>query len=249
MRPLSVVDTSTTLLSTRSSLPIFISPAALARLGHPLGEANLVRGAHKTGIIQIVSSNSSLSYDAVMDSRPDPNQVLWFQLYKHQDRAKAEERVREVVRLGYKVICLTVDALVPGNRERDIRAPWDLDAMEKADAEGGDVVRALGDNEEIEDEVANSGGTAGALISNVDQEMTWEEVSLFAFHHLLQTLNGLSVFKTIPWLRSVTDLPIVIKGIQTVAVGPSALWLCSLLNLMLGLRACCRGGRRRNSDI
>lgn len=35
-----------------SSLPIFISPAALARLGHPDGEINLVRAAGKAGILQ-----------------------------------------------------------------------------------------------------------------------------------------------------------------------------------------------------
>ena len=41
-------------------------------------------------------------------------------------------------------------------------------------------------------------GTAGALIANADLDMTWE--------------------KTIPWLRSLTKLPIVIKGIQCVEV-------------------------------
>jgi L-lactate dehydrogenase (cytochrome) len=35
-----------------SSLPIFIAPAALARLGHPDGEMNLVRAAGKAGILQ-----------------------------------------------------------------------------------------------------------------------------------------------------------------------------------------------------
>lgn len=37
-----------------SSLPIFIAPAALARLGHPDGEKNLVRAAGRTGILQSV---------------------------------------------------------------------------------------------------------------------------------------------------------------------------------------------------
>ena len=38
-----------------SSLPIFIAPAALARLGHPDGEMNLVRAAGSEGILQGVS--------------------------------------------------------------------------------------------------------------------------------------------------------------------------------------------------
>jgi L-lactate dehydrogenase (cytochrome) len=177
LRPVSICNTSTTLLSTPTSLPIFISPAALARLGHPLGEANLTRGAHRTNIIQIVSSNASLSYAAIADARPDSNQVLWFQLYKNKEKAKAEARVREVVKLGYKAICLTVDAIVPGNRENDIRAPWVLDDMEKTDGatEAGDVVREPGDTENQEQEI-NITGTAGALVGNDDRDMTWKEV-------------------------------------------------------------------------
>lgn len=82
--------------------------------------------------------------------------------------------MREVVNLGYKVICLTVDALVPGNREMDVRAPWVLENLENAGSEvgGGDV--AL--NPEI-DEEANLLGTAGALIGNDDRDMSWEDVS------------------------------------------------------------------------
>lgn len=38
-----------------SSLPIFIAPAALARLGHPDGEMNLVRAAGSERILQGVS--------------------------------------------------------------------------------------------------------------------------------------------------------------------------------------------------
>lgn len=179
MRPVSICDPSTTLLSTPSSLPIFISPAALARLGHPLGEVNLTRGAYRTGIIQCVSSNASLSYAAIATARPDPKQVLWFQLYKNTDTAKAEERVREVIKLGYKAICLTVDAIVYGNRERDVRVPWVLEDMEKAGSvndrvEGGDVVRQPDDQEEVEE--VNLSGTAGALVGNDDRDLSWEVV-------------------------------------------------------------------------
>ena len=37
-----------------SSLPIFVAPAALARLGHPDGEMNLTRAAGAEGILQSV---------------------------------------------------------------------------------------------------------------------------------------------------------------------------------------------------
>ena len=34
-----------------SSLPIYVSPAALARLGHPDGEMNMVRAAGAEGLL------------------------------------------------------------------------------------------------------------------------------------------------------------------------------------------------------
>ena len=90
-----------------------------------------------------------------------------------------------------------------GNRERDIRAPFELEEQEREaeKVEGADLAdtpeEPVQKKEEKKGE-ANLLGTAGALIANADLDMTWE--------------------KTIPWLRSLTKLPIVIKGIQCVEV-------------------------------
>ncbi|KAJ7070901.1 FMN-dependent dehydrogenase-domain-containing protein [Mycena amicta] len=187
MRPVAKCDPSTTILGFKSSIPVFVSGAALAKLGHPLGEVNIARGAGKTSIIQMVSSNSSMS-PAEIIAAALPSQPLFFQLYKNSNNAIAEKRVREVERLGYKAIFLTVDAVVPGNREKDIRSPWVMEDLER----GSPKLHIEG-----QEEAEESGlGTAGALIVNDDRDMTWET--------------------TIPWLRSVTKLPIVIKGIQCV---------------------------------
>jgi isopentenyl diphosphate isomerase/L-lactate dehydrogenase-like FMN-dependent dehydrogenase len=48
------------MLGMHVSLPIYISPAAMAKLGHPLGEVNLTRGAGECGIIQGVRTRSLL---------------------------------------------------------------------------------------------------------------------------------------------------------------------------------------------
>ncbi|KAH9486795.1 Cytochrome b2, mitochondrial [Psilocybe cubensis] len=189
MRAVAHCDPSTTILGFRSSIPVFVSGAALAKLGHPDGELNITRAACKEGIIQMISSNSSFSAADIMASA-DQSQTLFFQLYKHRDDDIAERRVREMENLGYKAIFLTVDAIVAGNRERDIRSPWILEEQES-----GPVYFASGTSDEPKDGV-NVFGTAGALVANDDRDMTWE--------------------KTIPWLRSITKLPIVIKGIQCV---------------------------------
>ena len=184
MRPVSQCNPSTTILGFESSIPVFVSGAALAKLGHPegkslfcrseihypkeIGELNITRGSAKEGIIQMVSSNASFSPLDIMQAT-DNAQTLFFQLYKHKSDRIAENLVREVEKLGYKAIFLTVDALTTGNRERDIRRPWVLEDEENggptefyvegiAPSEGVDVL-----------------GTAGALNSNSDRDMTWEK--------------------------------------------------------------------------
>lgn len=133
-----------------------------------VGEANITKGAFQRGIIQMVSSNASMSAAEIMEVA-HPSQTLFFQLYKHRNDKIAAERVREVERLGYKAIFLTVDAVVAGNRERDIRSPWVLEAQENGpvylDPDGNNII-----------EEVNVLGTAGALIANDDRDMTWEKV-------------------------------------------------------------------------
>ncbi|ETW87312.1 hypothetical protein HETIRDRAFT_306041 [Heterobasidion irregulare TC 32-1] len=196
LRVVSRCDPSTTILGHRSSIPVFVSAAALAKLGHPLGEANITRGAYSTGIIQMVSSNASLSSGQISETRPSPEQTLFFQLYKRKDDIVAEERVKEVERQGYKAIFLTVDAIVAGHRERDIKAPFLLQDMENAEDKAASAVNVDQGVEEDVEEDLGLGGTAGALLAKQDIDMTWE--------------------KTILWLRTITKLPIVLKGIQCV---------------------------------
>jgi L-lactate dehydrogenase (cytochrome) len=118
----------------------------------------------------MVSSNASCS-PAEIISASGPGQPLFFQLYKNADDKIAEQRVRHVESLGYKAIFLTVDAIVPGSRERDIRSPWVLEEQDNINTyyKEGDSVRD-----------SNQLGTAGALITSDDQDMTWEKVRIFS---------------------------------------------------------------------
>ncbi|KLO10491.1 hypothetical protein SCHPADRAFT_856548 [Schizopora paradoxa] len=200
LRPIGNCDPSTSILGFKSRIPIFVSGAALARLGHPLGEVNITRGCGKNDIIQMVSNNASLSFDEIAAARVSPSQPLFFQLYKRKDDKVAAEKIREVENLGYNAIFLTVDAPVAGSRERDIRAPFVLKEQERlAELEtrrkDGIEPESPQDASESDEEV-DVLGTAGGLLSTTDADLSWE--------------------KTIPWLKSVTKLPIVLKGIQCV---------------------------------
>ena len=115
----------------------------------------------------MVSSNASLSYADIIAAATH-SQPLFFQLYKNSNDAVAEKRVREVDGLGYKAIFLTVDAVVPGSREKDIRSPWLVEDLER----GFPKLHVDGE----EEDKASNFGTAGALIANDDRNMTWEKV-------------------------------------------------------------------------
>ena len=97
-----------------------------------------------------------------------------------------EERVREVVQLGYNAIFLTVDAPFPGNRERDVRAGWEIEDVERLANEGQHKSRKEMPRVHVELEDAEEidvTGTAGALIANDDVDMTWQKVCVVLLCH------------------------------------------------------------------
>ncbi|KAF5390745.1 hypothetical protein D9757_004464 [Collybiopsis confluens] len=188
MRAVRKCDPSTKILGYDSALPLFVSGAAQASLGHPLGELNITRGCGKSNIIQMVCGFASVSR-AEIAAAALPSQTLFLQLYRTRNEEATVNLIQEAERLGYKAIFLTVDAVVVGNRERDVRSIWDLEKEE-----GKNRYYEEGDGEE---EINLLGKSSFANRNDgLDADMSWE--------------------LTIPWLRSVTKLPIILKGIQCV---------------------------------
>lgn len=157
-----------------------------------IGEVNITRGAGKCSVIQMVSTNASCSLEEMSSARISPKQVQFFQFYKNKDNKAAEELLRRAEGLGYKAIFLTVDAIVAGNRERDIKSPWiedererelkelELGKVKRGDGGAGlaDVPERKGDEDDggYEDEKEEVGGLAGALLRTADMDMSWVKV-------------------------------------------------------------------------
>jgi L-lactate dehydrogenase (cytochrome) len=74
------VDMSTTMLGTKTSMPFYVTATALGKLGNPEGEVVLTRGAKKHGVIQMIPTLASCSFDEIMDAA-EGDQVQWLQLY------------------------------------------------------------------------------------------------------------------------------------------------------------------------
>lgn len=176
-----IVSTQTTLCGSPSTLPVFIAPAAMARLAHPTGEAGIAAACGKLGIVQCVSNNASLRPEQIAAARASPDQPLWFQLYVQTERAKSEALLQRINALGFTAIVLTLDAAAPGKREADERAKNLGTATSGMSGEG--VKNGGG---------AKSEGLGKALFAGTSADLTWADLKwLRAQTHLPIILKGI----------------------------------------------------------
>ena len=119
------VDPSTTLLGTRTALPVAIAPMAAQGLAHPDAELATARAAAGAGVPVIVSTMSTHSLEDVAGAVPDATR--WFQLYTQADPRRTRSFVERAEAAGYGAVVVTVDLPTLGYRERDLRSGFNLD--------------------------------------------------------------------------------------------------------------------------
>jgi isopentenyl diphosphate isomerase/L-lactate dehydrogenase-like FMN-dependent dehydrogenase len=180
-------DSSTTLLGHTVGLPLYVSPAAMARLGHPDGEHGIAQGISPFGAVQIISNNASMTPEQIVEGSK-PGQIFGWQLYVQNERKKSEDMLARINKMSdkFKFIVLTLDAPVPGKREdderyKDVGASLPVSSSVKA-----------GEEAEIG---AGGGGVGRAIFMGTAADLTWKT--------------------TLPWLAKHTKMPIILKGIQT----------------------------------
>ncbi|KAJ7768469.1 FMN-dependent dehydrogenase-domain-containing protein [Mycena metata] len=165
LRDVTKVDWSTKILGHKSSMPVYVSATALGKLGHPDGEMNLTRAAAKHGVIQMIPTLASCSFDEIVDAA-QPGQVQFFQLYVNKDRAVTKKLVQHAESRGVKGLFITVDAPQLGRREKDMRM--------KFEAEDPSVVAKSGS-----EGVDRSQGAARAISSFIDTALKWDDLPWF----------------------------------------------------------------------
>ncbi|HYK86960.1 MAG TPA: alpha-hydroxy acid oxidase [Ktedonobacteraceae bacterium] len=203
LRPRMLVDVKhpdlrTTVLGTPISMPIMIAPSAYHGLAHTEGECATVRGAGMAGTLMTASSFSNRSLEEIAQAATGP---LWFQLYIYRNMQIGEQTVRRAEAAGYKAIVLTADTPVLGNRERDLRNKFSLPADMR---HGNFSDEHINDTHTSNDAEAPTSETDAQRLSNEDSE----EDSYLLLPHT-------PTWETLDWLRSITSLPILLKGILT----------------------------------
>ncbi len=114
---LSNLDLSVNVLGQELDWPVFCSPTAMSRLFHHHGENAVCRAAHRHGTMYSLSTIATTSIEEIGALAPGPK---CFQLYIHKDRAMSWDFIERCKEANFSAICLTVDTLVAGNRERDL---------------------------------------------------------------------------------------------------------------------------------
>jgi len=127
---------------------------------------------------------STLSTTAVEDVVAAATGPVWFQLYVYRDRKATEELVRRVEAAGCQALVVTVDAPLLGRRERDVKNRFALPAGLRVENLVARGYERVGP--------ATDSGLAAYFADLLDPALTWDAIT---------------------WLRSITKLPVLVKGI------------------------------------
>jgi len=183
---MSRVDTSTTVLGQPLPSPILLAPAALQRLAHPDGERATARAAAGAGTVFVVSTVSSVSIEEIAASA---NAMLWFQLYVYKDPGITRDMVARAEAAGCRALVVTVDTPMLGRRERDARNRFAL-------PEGIEPANFAAIHHLVAARAAKEGQSpfAAQVQQLFDPSLDWDKVA---------------------WLKSITRLPLLLKGVVT----------------------------------
>jgi len=179
----SARDAATTVLGTRVSMPVLVAPTAFHKLACADGELATARAAARAGTVMILSSLSNTRVEEVCAGCGGG--TVWFQLYVYRDRGATAALVARAEAAGARALVLTVDAPLLGRRERDVRNRFHLPPGLRVEN-----MTAAGYGDVLEPQAES--GLATYVASKLDPALSWRDVA---------------------WLRSITKLPVLVKGL------------------------------------
>lgn len=217
----SEVDTSVNILGTASPAPFMLAPIGVLEMAHPRADLAVAKAAAGQGIPFIFSSQASIDMEtctAAMDGSP-----RWFQLYWSKNDELVKSFVNRAEQCGCSAIVLTLDTTMLGWRPRDL----DLAYLPFLRAKG--IAQYTSDpvfQQMVEDahEPANDDKITLSAIKNLIRMSSnysgsfWENITtkkpLKAVKTFIDTYSRPSLtWNDLSFLRELTDLPIILKGI------------------------------------
>lgn len=182
----STLNTEVTILGRTYPHPLFIAPVGVNKIAHEDGEIAVAKAAAKYEVPYIQSTVSSYSIEEIAAATEGSSK--WFQLYWSQNKEISFSMVKRAEVAGYEAIVLTVDTVMLGWREEDIRNQF------------SPLKRGFGQGNYSSDPVFM------AALPDPSQESIINSMIENVYH---PTLN----WDNITELREHTSLPILLKGI------------------------------------
>lgn len=119
LNDVSNVDTSVHLFGKTYPTPLFFAPVGMNGMVHDEGELAVARAAQFLNIPYIQSTVSTFALEEVAQAAPSATK--WFQLYWSTNEEIAFSMAARAEEAGFEAIVLTVDTVMLGWREEDVR--------------------------------------------------------------------------------------------------------------------------------
>ena len=222
LQDVSACDTSIRLFGKSYPAPFLLAPIGVLEMAHAEADLAVAKAAAAENIPMVFSNQASVSMEAcskVMDDAP-----RWFQLYWSTSNDLVESFVQRAEKCGCEAIVLTLDTTMLGWRPRDL----DLDYLPFLRGKGiaqytsDPVFKTLMEQHEssAKDSPALTYHALKALIEmsknypgnfwrNILSDKPRKAVKTFIDTYSRPSLR----WKDLSFLRSLTTLPILLKGI------------------------------------
>jgi isopentenyl diphosphate isomerase/L-lactate dehydrogenase-like FMN-dependent dehydrogenase len=183
-------DHRSVLLGTEMAAPVLIAPIGTQTRYHSEGELATARAAAAAGVTLVASGVGDHTLEQSAEANGDSSR--WFQLYWPRDDEITRSLVARAERAGYRAIVVTVDALLAGWRPDNLRQGQALVSR------GRGMANFLADPE-----------------FRSQLERPPEDDPEAAVRHYFAIAESPAItWERLEWLRDLTDLPIVVKGLQ-----------------------------------
>jgi lactate 2-monooxygenase len=179
------------ILGTRSPAPFLLAPIGVLSIAHAEGELGVARAAAELGLPFTLSTAASSSIEDVAEAMGDAPR--WFQLYWVNDREIVASFLKRAESAGYSAVVVTLDTPILGWRPRDLRKSY----LPFIKGEGcaqffSDPVFRSKLSQPPEDDLLTAAATMLATFPHL--QLTWDDLA---------------------WLRELTSLPMLVKGVLT----------------------------------
>jgi lactate 2-monooxygenase len=188
LRDISRRSLATTVLGAELPSPVLLAPVGVQTIVHPDGELASARGAAKLGVPFVASTAADRSLEQIAEAAGDARR--WFQLYWPKDDAITESLVARAETAGYSALVVTLDTIELAWRPTDLAhgfLPF-LQGTGIAQFTSDPAFRAALEKPPEED----VGAAVGHWAQVINRVITWDDLAE---------------------LRSMTKLPILLKGI------------------------------------